>query len=679
MAYDFNSLTKQADEASNRDKFYTDFEDVDPNKLHQISELTSWMRTKAKGSDVREIIAQLFERTWLENIKEGNANMEVSLARGSYPNLKSRLDNVDKKQQQTSSQLAEKANKDEVTNVMTPKGNIAYASLPMTGNSVGWYYYCPDGDGTHGAGNYVWNGTSWFFGGTGDEGYNLLKSDLACKVPLGLIGNNLLFECKYVDNKYWNTGEYDSDVYGYFEMNVTSGVTYYIKPFARFISSIVDGVGTILSENAQTFTPIFSGKVYITFSKTPMNLEWIVSTNSNFDDCRSYNKPFNHRDFFAHGLGDSDSIAISQKAIKENCVSKKIANIFDYSTSRNGYLSDNTGAVTSSDIYETSDYIKVYKGKSIVFNKPIRKLLSFNEDKATRGFVLNERVEKGYVFTPDVNGFIMFTYWVEDKYTFMVEYGTEPSKNYYPYNEYVLENGILFNDELSAYVNKNVLYGKKYVSCGDSFTEGDFTGADFNYKFTDGDYFGKNIVYPYIIGVRNRMEVVNEAKSGSTITDTANNSFSHSGGRYTQIPSDADYITLKFGINDWHVNCPIGTIDDTTNTTFYGAWNVVMEYLITNHPTAKIGIIITNGLNGDGGEEYAEAERAIAKKWGVPYLDEDKGEQVGLIFRSNRTDVNDIVKNLRFNEFKVSDTNGHPNVKCHEYESTIVENWLRSL
>ena len=75
-------------------------------------------------------------------------------------------------------QLAEKANKDEVTNVITPKGTLAYASLPTSGNQVGWYYYCPDGDGTHGAGNYVWNGTSWFFGGTGDEGYNLLKSDL---------------------------------------------------------------------------------------------------------------------------------------------------------------------------------------------------------------------------------------------------------------------------------------------------------------------------------------------------------------------------------------------------------------------------------------------------------------------------------------------------------------------
>ena len=94
MAYDFNSLAKQAAEASNRDKFYTDFEDVDPSVLHQISELTEWMRTKAKGSDVREVIAQLFERTWIEGIKEGNANLEVAQARANYDTLGSRLNDM---------------------------------------------------------------------------------------------------------------------------------------------------------------------------------------------------------------------------------------------------------------------------------------------------------------------------------------------------------------------------------------------------------------------------------------------------------------------------------------------------------------------------------------------------------------------------------------------------------
>lgn len=124
MAYDFNSLTKQADEASNRDKFYTDFGDVDPNKLHQISELTSWMRTKAKGSDVREIIAQLFERTWLENIKAGNANMEVVKARGTEATLGDRLDrmtsNIDSK---ASAKWVEKS----LNNILstTPKASLA--------------------------------------------------------------------------------------------------------------------------------------------------------------------------------------------------------------------------------------------------------------------------------------------------------------------------------------------------------------------------------------------------------------------------------------------------------------------------------------------------------------------------------------------------------------------------
>lgn len=62
-----------------------------------------------------------------------------------------------------------------VANGLTAKGASAYASLPTTGNEIGDYYYCSDGSP---AGNYVWNGTVWYFGGTGDEGYSNLKSDL---------------------------------------------------------------------------------------------------------------------------------------------------------------------------------------------------------------------------------------------------------------------------------------------------------------------------------------------------------------------------------------------------------------------------------------------------------------------------------------------------------------------
>lgn len=106
--------------------------------------------------------------------EEGMKATVEQITNKSIPNIQNNIVDIE-------TQLAEKANKDEVTNVMTPKGTIAYASLPVSGNEVGWYYYCPDGDGTNGPGNYVWNGTVWYFGGTGDEGYSKLKGDLRDK------------------------------------------------------------------------------------------------------------------------------------------------------------------------------------------------------------------------------------------------------------------------------------------------------------------------------------------------------------------------------------------------------------------------------------------------------------------------------------------------------------------
>ena len=139
MAYDFNSLAKQAAEATNRDKFYTDFEDVDPSKLHQISELTKWMRTKGKGSDVREVIAQLFERTWLEGTKEGNANLEVAKARGVYSELASRLNDMTEQMRSA----AEGSPKGVYTNLAAlqaakPNGD---SGIYVTADNGHWYYY----------------------------------------------------------------------------------------------------------------------------------------------------------------------------------------------------------------------------------------------------------------------------------------------------------------------------------------------------------------------------------------------------------------------------------------------------------------------------------------------------------------------------------------------------------
>lgn len=148
MAYDFNNLKKQADEASNRGKFYTDFEDVDPNVLHQISDLTEWIRTKGKGSDVREVIAQLFERTWLEGSKEGNANMEVAKARGEHNNLSERLKNMVAQIQSLSDSAPKGVYKNiEALNTAFPKGRDG---IYLTQNDGKWNF---------------WDGSKWVPGG----------------------------------------------------------------------------------------------------------------------------------------------------------------------------------------------------------------------------------------------------------------------------------------------------------------------------------------------------------------------------------------------------------------------------------------------------------------------------------------------------------------------------------
>lgn len=234
----------------------------------------------------------------------------------------------------------------------------------------------------------------------------------------------------------------------------------------------------------------------------------------------------------------------------------------------------------------------------------------------------------------------------------------------------------------------NVLTGKKGVFCGDSFTEAiasTYVDSNGNSGIQSDAYDVETQMYktwPWWIAKRNGMTLVNLAQSGQTMAKT-NSIYTHfSDGIYTQIPEDADYIIIRLGINDTysHEKVTIGTIDDTENTTFYGAWNVVMSHIIQNHPYAKIGIIVSNGMsNSTADEPYAEAIRAVAVKYGVPYLDMDKGEQVPLMHRTNRTEVDESIRNIRLESFRCTESDTHPNPKAHEYESAFIEAWMLTL
>ena len=268
--------------------------------------------------------------------------------------------------------------------------------------------------------------------------------------------------------------------------------------------------------------------------------------------------------------------------------------------------------------------------------------------------------------------------------------------------EYIVPNGIdsvvlSYNNEWTngivnaintnnneTYVSKdNVLAGKKWCACGDSFTANGYSTQDgFDksvYIYQDGRFTGEYKTYPWVIGLRNDMNIVNLAVAGMTISNIVpDNSFTNGTNPvYMNIPSDSDYITLKFGINDMSKSCPIGTIDDTETSTFYGAWNTALEYITNNFPFAKVGIIVSNGMVATN--DYVDATISVAQKWGIPYLDEVYDYNVPLLHYVNRPNVSDSVKQKKIADFQISSDNFHPNVKAHEYESTFVEDWLRSL
>lgn len=159
---------------------------------------------------------------------------------------------------------------------------------------------------------------------------------------------------------------------------------------------------------------------------------------------------------------------------------------------------------------------------------------------------------------------------------------------------------------------------------------------------------------------------------------------------YQNIPEDTDYITIYLGINDSHHEhgkggdgedptgvIPLGTIDDETTATYYGAWNVVLRWLIVNRPFAHIGIIVSNGCDRPA---YRTAQIEVATRFGIPYIDLNGDRFTPVMIRSQNPDISEEVKQIVKRKQAVNyPSNTHPNDMAHEYESYFIENFLRSI
>jgi hypothetical protein len=111
--------------------------------------------------------------------------------------------------------------------------------------------------------------------------------------------------------------------------------------------------------------------------------------------------------------------------------------------------------------------------------------------------------------------------------------------------------------------------------------------------------------------------------------------------RWNNIP-EADLITIFMGTNDWGHETPLGTIEDTTDVSFYGALNVIIPGLMTKYPNARIIWITPMHRYGFGTskilgtkftfdhlpngrdctlEDYVNAIKDVCSRWSIPVID----------------------------------------------------------
>ena len=173
------------------------------------------------------------------------------------------------------------------------------------------------------------------------------------------------------------------------------------------------------------------------------------------------------------------------------------------------------------------------------------------------------------------------------------------------------------------------LVGKKVTCIGDSITNGD-TGAGYHIP-----------TWADMLATKAGAKVTKVAKDGGCVATNPHSTIPNDDfeSRSANI-IDQDFIFILGGINDFHWGLPLGSLGDTTKETFYGAvYNLIIEtikrnkiakmYWITplkqnkNVPTYVGSDIFTLSKNKDNHtqEDYVNAIKENCHAFGVQVLD----------------------------------------------------------
>jgi lysophospholipase L1-like esterase len=187
----------------------------------------------------------------------------------------------------------------------------------------------------------------------------------------------------------------------------------------------------------------------------------------------------------------------------------------------------------------------------------------------------------------------------------------------------IMENGIV-----AASKDFNFWADKTMVCVGDSITAG--SGTTQTYWAMLKEILG--------LSKMTGMGVGGSCVSAKSDYGTGNSPLIN---RYTSIP-EADLITIFMGTNDWGHETPLGTIDDTTDVSFYGALNVIIPGLMKMYPNSRIiwitpmhrykfgtskilGTAFTYDHIPNGRDctlkDYVDAIKEVCERYSIPVID----------------------------------------------------------
>ena len=233
-------------------------------------------------------------------------------------------------------------------------------------------------------------------------------------------------------------------------------------------------------------------------------------------------------------------------------------------------------------------------------------------------------------------------------------------------------DGIDTNVKATYEIEKGKWSGKDAIFIGDSITNG--VGTD-------------KIYYEFIQEELDLNSATGYGVSGSCFSSKSDYGLSNSplASRYDSLPS-SDLIMVFMGTNDYGHETPLGSIEDTTDISFYGALNVVVNGLISKNPTSSIVFVtplhrygfgtskilnekftydyLPNG-RGHSLKDYRDAIINVCERYSLPVID--------LYANSG---INPCIKSIKNTYFP---DGIHPNEKGHERIASIMCNYLQDV